>query len=146
MAVEPDQAQIQELVGLAGRDDDGPVLMLNLNSYRERAAYEGAAPGGEATDVSGHEAYERYATVAQPVLERVGGKVLWYAETKRTVIGDESDSFDEVIAAWYPSIAAFMALVTDPAILEARAHRVAGLEKASLTWCASGPEPVLQGA
>ena len=43
-----------------------------------------------------------------------------------TVIGDESDRYDEIIAVWYPSLAAFSALATDPGILEARAHRLAG--------------------
>ena len=66
--------------------------MLNLNRYRDR------------------EAYYRYAAVATTVLERVGGKVLWHAQAQGTVIGDQSDVYDEVIAVWYPSAAAFIAL------------------------------------
>ena len=51
--------------------------------------------------------------------------------------------YDEVIAVWYPSLAAFLELVTDPAILSARADRAAALERATLICCSSGPEPVL---
>ena len=47
---------------------DGPVVMLNLNRYRERAEYEGEVPGGTSSDVSGHEAYMRYGEVARAVL------------------------------------------------------------------------------
>jgi hypothetical protein len=43
-------------------------------------------------------------------------------------------------------VAAFVALATDPELLAARAHRVAGLERAALIGCESGAEPVLVGA
>jgi uncharacterized protein (DUF1330 family) len=125
MPVEPDERQLAELAALAGGPDDGPLVMLNLNRYRDRAVYE------------------RYGEVALRVLERVGGRVLWHAAAAATVIGDASDRFDEVIAVWYPSAAAFVALATDPETLAARGERVAGLERAALIRCASGPEPVL---
>ena len=70
--------------------------------------------------MSGHEAYLRYGAVAAPVLDRVGGRILWHTESKRTVIGDDTDRYDEIIAVWYPSLAAFTALATDPELLEAR--------------------------
>jgi hypothetical protein len=54
------------------------------------------------------------------------------------VIGEDGDRYDEVIAVWYPSLAAFTALATDPRILAARAHRVAGLERAALICCEPG--------
>ncbi len=117
--------------------------MLNLNRYRERAEYEGEVPGGASTDVSGREAYNRYGEVAVAVLARLGGRVLWHAETKLTVVGDETDRYDEVLAVWYPSLVAFVALATDPEILAVRAHRAAGLEHATLICCESGTEPVL---
>ena len=44
-----------------GTDDSSPVVMLNLNRYRDRAQY----PDGTAdADVSGREAYLRYGVVA----------------------------------------------------------------------------------
>ena len=98
--------------------------MLNLNRYRERAHYEGEVPDGLPADVSGQEAYARYGEVALRVLERVGGKVLWYAPAQRTVVGDEADRYDEVIAVWYPSLAAFVELGTCAESLAARPHRL----------------------
>jgi uncharacterized protein (DUF1330 family) len=143
MPIEPDEQQLTEVVGIAGSDADGPVVMLNLNRYRERAAYEDEVPDGLPADVPGHEAYMRYGVVAIAVLARLGGKVLWQAEAKSTVVGDETDLYDEVVAVWYPSFAAFVALATDPDILAARPHRCAGLERATLIACGSGAEPAL---
>jgi hypothetical protein len=143
MPIEPDEQQFAEIAGLAGAPADGPIVMLNLNRYRERAQYEGDVPGGLEGDVSGHEAYLRYGVVAVATLARVGGKVLWQAAARLTAVGDESDRYDEIVAVWYPSFAAFVKLATDPEILAARAHRSAGLERAALIACDSGAEPVL---
>jgi hypothetical protein len=143
MPIEPDEQQFTEVAGLAGTEADGPVVMLNLNRYRERAAYEADVPGGLPADVSGHEAYLRYGAVAVSVLARLGGKVLWQADATMTVVGDDTDRYDEVLAAWYPGLAAFIALATDPEILEARAHRSAGLERAALIACEASDEPIL---
>jgi uncharacterized protein (DUF1330 family) len=125
MPVEPDLEQLQEMQELAGSPEDGPLVMLNLNKYKDRAAYL------------------RYGEVAARVLERVGGKILWHAPVASLVIGEDGDAYDEVIAVWYPSAKAFVALATDPEIMVARVDRVDGLEKATLLRCESGAEPVL---
>ena len=70
MPVNPTQEQLAEVGAIAGSADDRPVIMLNLNTYRERAAYDGDPPGGLSADVSGRQAYERYGEVAQRVLTR----------------------------------------------------------------------------
>ena len=138
MPIEPTQEQIETIAARAGGSDDGPVVMLNLNRYRERAAYEGEVPGGVSGDVSGREAYERYGEVAQSTLARVGARIAWYSRPEQTVIGDETDRFDEVIAVWYPSRSAFVELATAAEVLPALAHRRAGLERAALICCEPG--------
>jgi hypothetical protein len=145
MPIEPDSDQIRELSAVAGGPDDGPVVMLNLNRYRERAAYESAPPGGEDPDVGGREAYARYGIVAMATLARLGAKILWHADAGQTVVGDETDVYDEVVAVWYPSRAAFLELATDAVTVAAMAHRVAGLERAAIIACPSGPEAELTG-
>jgi len=146
MPIEPDEQQFAKVAALAGGEADGPLVMLNLNRYRERAQYEGEVPGDLSNDVPGREAYARYAAVAIAVLTRLGDKVLWQAESNLTVVGDDTDRYDEVVAVWYPSLAAFVALATDAEILAARAHRAAGLERAALICCGSGAEPVLEAS
>lgn len=125
MPVEPDERQLAEVSAIAGSRSDAPLVMLNLNRYRDR------------------EAYYRYAAVAATVLDRVGGKVLWHAPAQGTVIGDQTDVYDEVIAVWYPSAAAFIALTADSELLAVREDRATGLERAALIRCAASPEPIL---
>lgn len=127
MPVEPSTEQIAEMQVIAGGPDDGPLVMLNLNRYRDPAAYA------------------RYGEVAQRVLERVGGRVLWHAPVTGTVIGDGEERFDDVIAVWYPSAAAFLQLAGDPELLGARDHRLEGLERAAILRCGAADEPVLRG-
>jgi uncharacterized protein (DUF1330 family) len=144
MAIIPSEEQFTELAAVAGSDADAPQVMLNLNRYRERAAYEDGVPDGLSADVSGREAYLRYGLVAGRVLQRVGARILWEAESWRSVVGEDAERWDEVIAVWYPSAAAFITLATDPELLAAHAHRAAGLERAAVVCCESGPEPVLE--
>ncbi len=143
--IQPDEHQLTRLFAEAGAEGDGPKVMLNLNRYRERAQYEEPPPGGESTDVSGHEAYLRYGMVATQVLARVGAKILWYAPAEWSVIGAEGEGYDEVVAAWYPSLEAFKALITDPELLAAHVHRAAALERAQILVCTSTPDAVLHG-
>jgi uncharacterized protein (DUF1330 family) len=144
MPIEPTREQVAEISAAAGGPDDGPVVMLNLNRYRERAAYE-EPPAGVDPDVSGREAYARYGEVAAAVLARLDARILWHAQAEHTVIGDDTDVYDEVIAVWYPSRRAFVELATHEEVLPALVHRVAGLERAALICCESGPEAVLRG-
>jgi len=135
MPVNPRQDQLAAAAAIAGTDADGPLVMLNLNRYRERAAYTSDPPGGGSSDATGREAYERYGEVALEVLTRLGGEIRWHTTAKMTVIGDDSDIYDEVIAVRYPSAQAFLDLALDPDIGAALAHRDAGLERAALIWC-----------
>jgi uncharacterized protein (DUF1330 family) len=135
MPVNPTSEQIAALTAIAGSDADGPLVMLNLNRYRDRAAYAGEPPGGGSPDVSGREAYERYGQTALAKLSELGGDIVWHAPATLTVIGDDSDRYDEVIAVRYPSAEAFLALALDPEIGTALAHRDAGLERAALIRC-----------
>ena len=135
MAVNPTAEQIGSLQAIAGSDADGPLVMLNLNTYRDRAAYDGDPPGGASPDVSGREAYERYGQTALAMLNRVGGEILWHANATLTVIGDDGDGCDEVIAVRYPSAQAFLDLALAPETLAALPHRDAALERAALIRC-----------
>ncbi|MGZ6952573.1 MAG: hypothetical protein ACXVJX_10750 [Acidimicrobiia bacterium] len=74
-----------------GADDPSPVVMLNLNRYRERALYP---PGTPNADVSGREAYLRYGAVAYAAILSVGGDILWATDAAETVIGCDHDDYD----------------------------------------------------
>jgi uncharacterized protein (DUF1330 family) len=125
MPVEPSPEQLGELQAIAAGPDDRPLVMLNLNRYRDPAAYA------------------RYGEVAQRGLERVGARILWHAPVGTTVIGEGEERFDDLIAVWYPSAAAFLDLITDAEYLGARDDRLEGLERAVLLRCQAADYPVL---
>jgi uncharacterized protein (DUF1330 family) len=136
--IEPTEAQ---LAAIAAHRPDGPIVALNLNRYRERAAY----PAGTAdSNVSGREAYLRYGMVALAAIRSTGGKVLWASAGRQVAVGAEPDCFDEVVAVWYPSRAAFLALEKYPGYRQAfELHRRAAIERAIVLLCDGPPEPVL---
>ena len=118
MAIEPTDEQLAELEAQVAAGNDEPVVMLNLNRYK---------PGG-------HERYiQGYGMVAVRIVEKVGGRVLWGTAAPQTVIGDERDAYDEVIAVWYPNRQAFLDLVNDPELREAAEdHRREAVERAAV--------------
>lgn len=129
------------LASLAAASPDGPFVALNLNRYRKRADYPAGTPDA---DVSGKEAYLRYGMVAFAAILSTGGRILWAADAREVAIGCEHDRYDEVIAVWYPSRAAFLTLDQYPGYREAlELHRRAAVEHASLLFFESGPEAKL---
>lgn len=129
MSIEPTPQQLERL---AASDDDGPVIMLNLVRFKERADGIDAADG-----ISGAEAYARYGAAVSTFLERVGGRILLAAAAQESVIGPEDAEWDLVLAVQYPSRAAFRAMTSDPDYLAIHAHRAAALEDSRLIACKS---------
>ena len=85
---------------IAGSSDDGPVLMLNLNSYAEEANF----PDGDL--------YREYMAVLDQLLIEVGGRILWCTKVRGTVVGTQK--IHEALEIWYPSHQAFLDLMTAP--------------------------------
>ncbi|MGR3322972.1 MAG: DUF1330 domain-containing protein [Pseudooceanicola sp.] len=98
----------------------GPIHMLNLVKLRDRAEYE---DGREAT---GAEAYAAYGRESQPVLERLGGRIVWRGRMEYMLIGPESEYWDLCFIAEYPGADAFAEMIKDPDYRKAMVHRQAG--------------------
>lgn len=136
--IEPTDATLS---ALGACREDGPFVALNLNRYRKRAVYP---PGTPDADVSGLEAYMRYGVVAYGAITATGGRILWAANSREVCIGCDHDTYDEVVAVWYPSRAAFLKLEDYPGYREAfEVHRRAAIEHATLLFFAAGSEPAL---
>lgn len=136
--IEPTDATLAALATVAS---DGPFVALNLNRYHARAQYPAGTPDA---DVSGQEAYMRYGVVAFQAILAAGGRILWSTSTREIAIGCDHDRFDEVVAVWYPSRAAFLTLETFPGYRHAfEVHRRASIEHATLLFCAADAEPKL---
>jgi uncharacterized protein (DUF1330 family) len=100
------------------------IAMLNLLKFREKAAYK----DGRADDISGREAYLRYADAMTKIVEREGGRILFTGRIAGVVIGEIEGVWDVAAIMEYPSRAAFQRIVTLPEVAAIGVHREAGLE------------------
>lgn len=119
MAIYPSSDQIQALV--AGEDDGSPVVMVNLLRFKPRAD----APD---ENLSGEEAYRRYAEAMVPFVLSKGGRFIWSGRVNCQVIGSGGEEFHTVAIMEYPSRKVFVEIATDPFVAKIGAHRAAGLE------------------
>ena len=113
----------QRIQALAADTSSGPVAMVNLLKFRDRAVYK----DGRSDEVSGVEAYMRYATEMRKIVECAGGRFLFSGRVNGLVIGDVEELWDVVAIVEYPSRAEFQRLVTSPAVQAIGVHREAGL-------------------
>ena len=132
MHVDPTPEQARAFGETAGAE--GPVFMLNLLSFKDRA--DGVAAGEE---TSGAEAYARYAQATGAHLERVGGEVVWAGECGTALIGPEAREWDVAAVVRYPSRRAFLDMVRDPHYQEAVVHRTGGVADSRLIPCSEAP-------
>ena len=119
-AVFPSMEQAGAFFGSA---EDGAFVMVNLLKFREKAAY---ADGSDA-DLSGMAAYLRYGMKVRDMIVAVGGATGYSGPVSGLMLGEVEELWDMVALAQYPSLAAFRAMVTDPAYAEIAKHRDAGL-------------------
>ncbi len=111
---------------LAASKDEGPVVMLNLLKFKAKA---------DSGDISGRESYNRYGRDVKPMVEKLGGRVIWHGRAEQLLIGDESQEWDAVALVEYPSRAAFIKMAMSQQMTEIHHNREAGLERTVLLAC-----------
>jgi uncharacterized protein (DUF1330 family) len=117
--VQPGPEQIREFLST-----EGPVLMVNLLKFREKAEY----PDGRDPDVSGEEAYGRYAVEMRKLVEASGGRYVFGAKVEGLLLGEVESLWDTVGIVEYPSAKALLQIASTPEFQAIEVHRVAGLE------------------
>lgn len=105
---------------------DGPIHMINLVRLHTHAQY----PDGR--EASGAEAYAAYGQGAAPVLQRVGGHIVWRGKQEFMLIGPSDEAWDICFIAAYPSIDAFVTMIKDPEYRAAMEHRQAAVSDSRL--------------
>lgn len=113
------------------RDDphDGPIIMVNLLKFHEKAHYPEGSP--EASEnLTGEAAYARYEAGLGDFIAACGGEVIYNGKVARFYIGE--GDWDRVLIVRYPSRAAFVAMVTSPDYQIPHRHREAGLKHQDL--------------
>lgn len=106
-----------------GADEDGPMCMVKLLKFREKAEY---ADGSE-PELSGRDAFLRYGAGVQACIAAVGGRARFSGFVTDLMLGEVEELWDMVAIAEYPSRAAMMKMVQSPEYQAITKHRDAGL-------------------
>jgi uncharacterized protein (DUF1330 family) len=119
--IDPSPEQVR---ALARSPHQGPVQMINLLQFR---------PDG------GLESYQAYSEAVQPHLDSVGGRAVAFSATRVMVIGEsERPWWDAILTVEYPSIQAFLRMVTSEGYQSIAHHRTNALTRAELIATAPG--------
>lgn len=135
-AIDPTADQVR---ALRDHGPEGPIVMVNLLKFRDRAAYPAGTPDA---DVSGREAYGRYEHAFVVTVGAVSAaEVIYAGPVGQVFIGDpraaEAD-WDMVLIVRYPSRQHFLRMMAEPSYRDALVHRYAGLERTVLLQCGHG--------
>lgn len=113
----------EQLMPLAQDPTPGPIAMVNLLKFRDKAEYRDGRP----EDISGREAYMRYAAQMGPIVEAAGGRFLFSGNVEGLVVGEVEELWDAVGIVEYPSRADFHRIATSPEVQAIGVDREAGL-------------------
>ena len=113
----------ERIAAMAEPGPDGPIFMVNLLKFRDRAEYE----DGRETDLSGREAYNRYGAAVFEILPDYGAEPVFVGDVTFLSLGQVEELWDEVAIVKYPNRAALLAMSTSPEWQAAAVHRTAGL-------------------
>ena len=117
-------------------EDDGPVWMVNLMRYRDRAVYA----DGRETDLTGREADDRYAPFGP--FRPVGAELVFLADVGEQLVGDDQE-WDRIAVVRYPSRTSFLDMQELPEYVELHEHKDAGMASTFVICCVSAEEPEL---
>ncbi len=109
-------------------EDDGPVWMVNLMKYRERADYRDGRP----SVVSGREADDLYTPLES--LAAIGGEIVFAGDVERQFLGD-SPTWDRVAVVKYPTRRSFVEMQSRPDFQAKHVHKEAGMEETIVMGC-----------
>ena len=91
--------------------DDGPIVMVNLLKFK---------PNG------GREEYAKYSTAIQPILEKIGAKILFAGSTQFCLIGKAD--WDLIALVEYPRKKTLIQMANSPEYRAIHHHRDDGLQ------------------
>ena len=113
----------EQMKGFIDPGHDGPIYMLNLLKFKEKAKYA----DGRETNMSGAEAYGIYGKEVVGHLAKVGGAPMFSARIQRLMLGEVEDLWDTAAIAMYPSRKAMLEMMMLPEYQASAVHREAGL-------------------
>lgn len=128
----PDYGTIDHEYGLrlasTAAEDDGPVWMVNLMRYKDRAEYA----DGRETKLTGRQADDEYAPLGP--LAAVGAEIVFVGDVEDRFIGEEP-KWDRLAVVRYPTRAAFLAMQQRDDFRKAHEHKEAGMAETIVIGC-----------
>ena len=117
------------------------MAALNLFQFNEQAQYQPGDPeyGTPEAQVTGREAYERYGAAAGKVIAALGGRVVFSTAVDQIMIGPSEPEWDLAAIMYFPTRAAFMAMLTDPDFQAESRHRKAAMANHYMLHLAGDP-------
>lgn len=123
---EPTEAQLAKLMSLPA---DAPVAALNLFHFNTKAKYQPGDPefGTPAGEIPGEAAFQKYASVAGPIIEKLGGRTVFSTPVDQMMIGPADAAWDVVAIMYFPTRQAFIDMLSNPEFQDTSRHRKAAL-------------------
>lgn len=112
---------------------DAKVTLINFFKFRERADYSHTEIS-ENRDVTGKEAFDRYAAVSGDCLTKAGGHFLLVAPFGGTFIGEDI-AWDLIAIGSYPNAEAIVSLFEQDDYRQAYVHRTAACDAQRVAFC-----------
>lgn len=117
----------EQLAALAARPMDETVAMVNLLKFN---------------GADGMERYLQYGREIAPHLERAGGTIRYIGAAPTTILGEgERPWWDAILIVEYPTLKAFIDMVSSPEYAKVQEHRTAALERGDLIVTSIGALP-----
>lgn len=131
-ALDPTPEQIKTF--LSHKQGNEPVFMVNLLKFKAKASYK------DGEDISGREAYGRYAKAFGKMVRDAGvdGEAIFGGNANAWLIGEGEGEWDAVAIFRYPDAATMFKMVSSENYRKIHKHRRAGLEGQLLISCDNG--------
>ena len=120
-SIDPTADQLQRFLAST---DDGPVVMINLLRYADRAT--------DGSDRTGREAYGEYGAAVIPMVMARGGSIELMGEVAPSFIAPTDEEWNDVVLIRYPNRAAFIDMISSEEYRAVQHHRTAGLADSRL--------------
>jgi hypothetical protein len=115
-------------------DDDGPIWMVNLMSYRDKADYA----DGRESNISGKEADDAYAPLGP--LKAIGARPVFLADVDTQFLNN-TPKWDRVGIVKYPTRRSFIEMQNRKDFQELHHHKEAGMAETIVAGCLPMPLP-----
>ncbi|WP_163834941.1 DUF1330 domain-containing protein [Spartinivicinus ruber] len=102
---------------------DGPVFMINLVKFKDKAVYE----DGRDTNLTGKEAYRLYGQEVVKMLAKFNAEVVFGTHITEIIIGEVEELWDEMTVVKYASRKDLNAMTSSQEWHSINVHRLAGI-------------------